>query len=263
MQRLLRLINNTAAPNGPLLLIANIKQLDFSALPTRSVVMTDEGILKSLIKCDPVCLSLRHLDLSNCTRITDDCMANFLEKCENLQWLRLDGCDQLTDRCFIGRQWHRLLHISLRGCRQLTNQTLLALSRTENGQPGCLRSFSITFARQINGEGLIELCKIHGECLRLLEVCGSGKLTNCHLECISRYATGIQDLCLRFNYGRLSADGVCTALEKWSQLRRMQITLPLVSTTEHGWVRMRLFNNDQLSELRAQYPKVTFVDDSD
>ena len=79
------------------------------------------------------CTSLETIDLSNCRQADNRMVSNLLTNCPKLLSLILDGCVRITDAAFFPSfeapiSLDRLTHLSLAGCRQISEEALLRMA---------------------------------------------------------------------------------------------------------------------------------------
>ncbi|KAK7422881.1 hypothetical protein QQZ08_009330 [Neonectria magnoliae] len=99
---------------------------------------------------------LRHLDLSNCVRLTDIGVKALGHQVPNLEGLQLSGCTLLTDTALesILDSTPRLTHLELEGLENLTN-TLLSEHLAKAPCIGTLEHLSLSYCENLGDMGVL------------------------------------------------------------------------------------------------------------
>lgn len=110
--------------------------------PDEILALNDVGVYKLV----SVCQSIQHLDLIQCTNITDTSLVHLSANCLNLIDLRLDGCKLITDTGLskLAQGVPNLSLLSLAGCIRLTDAGITAIAN------GCPALKTLDISRCIN-----------------------------------------------------------------------------------------------------------------
>lgn len=102
---------------------------------------------------------LAHLNLSRCTRLTDEALLSLADNVPLLEGLELGGCTALTDVGFTALvpTLGRLSHLDMEECAEITNATLIALARGPSARR--LRSLGVSYCENVGDAGVVEVVR--------------------------------------------------------------------------------------------------------
>ncbi|ORX44020.1 RNI-like protein [Hesseltinella vesiculosa] len=109
---------------------------------------------------------LTHINLSNCTRLSNAALQQLVDYCPAITHLELAGCTYLSDEAYmhLAPRLPALTHLDIEGNVSITNQTVRALANhTVHLQHVCLSNCVL-----INDEAVLYLV-LHGQCRHVLQ----------------------------------------------------------------------------------------------
>ncbi|XP_057614534.1 dynein regulatory complex subunit 6 isoform X2 [Chionomys nivalis] len=179
------MVDCRALTDSSLKSLSVLKQLAVLNL-TNCVRISDAGLRQFLD--GPASVRLRELNLTNCTLLGDNSIVRLSERCPNLHYLSLRNCDHLTDMAieFITSMLS-LISIDLSGTL-ITNEGLSTLSRHRR-----LRELSLSECINITDLGIRSYCRtsLH---LEHLDVSFCTHLTDEIIKTVAIFCTRITSL---------------------------------------------------------------------
>ena len=145
------------------------------------------------------------IGLESCINVTDQCLAELVNRCLKLRTISLAGCDKVTDAGIsaLSAGCGQLQSINLRDCKKVTDAGISALS------VGCgkLHSISILGCDKVTDAGISALSAGCGQ-LQFIDLAGCKKVTDAGISALSAGCGKLQSInltgCNKVTYALVS-----------------------------------------------------------
>ncbi|CAO3659542.1 unnamed protein product [Rhizopus stolonifer] len=204
--------------------------------------LTDTALLSFL--CESSTQALRHLNLSNCARLTDATLRYLAQYSPHLTHLELSGCVLMTDQgfCYLSSRIKTLKHLDLEDLQQITGITVRSMANHQTD----LERLSLSNCTQITDDAISHLV-LHGVCHKLQHL----ELDNCTVtdEILNTIAVYLQQQ----QKNAVSADSGISLFSQKEQTRQIKIEVLDCSNITESGVRKALAKASPMLTIKSFY----------